>query len=376
MRNFRLTAEEMNNLAERYPTPFLVASVAKLQENYAFLQAQLPRVKLYYAMKANPAARFLTALARLGAGFDVAAAGEMQQLAGLGISGRKMLYANPVKTPQGLQKAAELGVTRCTLDDASEIPKLAAYLPGAEVLGRIRVENKQALVDLNAKFGAAPEDALDLLRAAKAAGLRPLGLAFHVGSQSLSGEAYSEALHLCRRLFDRSAQQGLPLTVLDIGGGFPIPAPHLPQPDTAAILSLVRQQLDELFPATELWAEPGRFLCGTAVNLVTSVIGTKTRQGQTWYVLDEGIYGTFSGALFDHWAFDFIAFKATPPQPTTLLGPSCDSIDFVRRNVLLPELAIGDRLLVPDCGAYTSASATTFNGFAKAPMLFYEDVCD
>lgn len=372
MESFRLTQDVVEGLASRYETPFLVVSLAQVEKNYRFLRGHMPRVNVYYAMKANPSPRVLSCLASLGAGFDTASAGEIETLSRMGVEGARMIYANPVKTPGGLLAAARAGVRRMTFDDASEIPKMAEAVPGAEVLVRVRVKNEKALVDLNAKFGAEPAEALPLLRRAAAAGLSPAGVCFHVGSQSLSAEAYEEALLLCRRLFDEAEREGMFLSLLDIGGGFPIPMGDM-RPDAGAIMRRIARQIDRLFPDTEVWAEPGRFLCGTAVNLVTSVIGTKRRGEELWYVLDEGLYGTFSGAMFDHWAYSFESFRQGPRGRVTLVGPSCDSIDFVRRGVLLPELSIGDLLLVPDCGAYTSASATTFNGFAAARTLYDED---
>ena len=373
MESFRLTKKEMQELSEKYPTPFVVISLAQVKRNYDFLKRNMPRVNVYYAMKANPAPRIVTALAERGASFDTASAGEIETLARMGLPGTRMIYANPVKTSQGLAASAQFGVRRFTFDDKSEIPKMAAAVPGAEVLVRVRVKNQRALVDLNAKFGAEPEAAVPLLLAAKEAGLRPVGVCFHVGSQSLSTEAYEDALVLMRKIFDEALAAGLSLSLLDIGGGFPIPTADGTRPDVGALMRTIEQQLDRLFPKVEIWAEPGRYLCGTAVNLVTSVIGEKERGGQSWYILDEGLYGTFSGAIFDHWTFDFIAFKPGRRRKVTLVGPSCDSIDFVRRDILLPKLAIGDKLLVPDCGAYTTASATTFNGFALATEIYWED---
>lgn len=373
MKEFRLSKKEIGELLDKYPTPFLVASLDKVTENYRLLRQHLPRVKVFYAMKANPAEAILQRMSSLGASFDVASSGEMQLLHKIGVDGSRMIYANPVKTMAGLRLAAEYGVDKFTFDDESEITKMAAVVPGARVLLRIRVENKKALVDLNKKFGAAPCQALPLLRQAKAAGLSPVGICFHVGSQSMAAGAYEEALLLCRRLFDEAAAEGMPLSVLDIGGGLPIPSAQSPRIDIVAMMQAVNRQLDRLFADTEIWSEPGRYIVGTAVNLLASVIGTKERDGEKWYVLDEGLYGAFSGLIFDHWLYDIVCFRQGKKYLSTFVGPSCDGIDVVRRDVMIPELSIGDTVLVPDCGAYTSASATTFNGFSLAPTIVWED---
>lgn len=373
MRSFRLSKNAMEELRAKYPTPFLVASVGKVRDNFNFLREHLPRLNVFYAMKANPNERIIETLAGLGASFDVASGGEMKQLAALGIDGSRMIYANPVKTPAGMETARQLGVDRFTFDDASEIDKIAEAVPGGQVLVRIRVVNKKALVDLNAKFGCAPEEAVGLLQQAKEKGLTPAGIAFHVGSQSLGAAAYDVALLICRRLFDEAEAAGMHLYMLDIGGGLPVPDINGLPIDVARMADQINRQLDRLFPDTELWAEPGRFLCGTAVNLVTSVIGTKERNGQPWYVLDEGLYGAFSAHMYDHWHFAFHSYKSGEREKCTLLGPSCDSIDFVARDVMLPRLEMGDALLVPDCGSYSVASATNFNGFDIASTYIWED---
>ena len=141
--------------------------------------------------------------------------------------------------------------------------------------------------------------------------------------------------------------------------------------------ALAYEAQTEDFPETEIWAEPGRYICGTAVNLITSVVGVTERGGQPWYFLDEGLYGTFSGVLFDQWDFKLISFKESEEKvAATFAGPSCDSLDIMFRGRMTAPLEVGDLLLVPSCGAYTSASATTFNGFSKARFVVWEKVQD
>lgn len=370
---FRLDAPATEALAARHGTPLLVLSLEQAKANYAYLEKSLPGVKIHYAVKANPDRRLVQALADIGSCFDVASDGEMLELAAMGISPDRIIYANPVKTASGLAVAGRTGVRKFTFDSEHEIGRIAQAIPGGSVLLRIRVENSQALVDLNKKFGATPEDALRLLTLAREAGLDVAGLCFHVGSQSTSAKAYTTAIKICRRLFDQAAAAGITLRCLDIGGGYPIPTPQ-ENIDTDAMTAAIAKALTENFPHTEIWSEPGRFICGTAVNLITRVIGSQMRSNQQWYFLDEGLYGTFSGVIFDHWDFELITFKGGQPAPVTFAGPSCDSFDVMFRDKPSVPLAIDDLILVPNCGAYTSASATTFNGFAKAPVLVWEEV--
>ena len=370
---FRLNKEETEALAQEYGTPLLVLSLEQIEKNYRLLRTHLPRVKVFYAIKANPHRRILELMRDLGSNFDVASDGEIMELSSLGVDGSRMIYANPMKTVNGLRACRNAGVGKMTFDSAGEIDKMARECPGATVLLRIRIDNSSAHVDLNKKFGAAREQALELLLKARDAGLDAAGIAFHVGSQARSADPYLYALDIAREIFEEAAAAGMQLRIMDIGGGFPIPEPKV-RFNLQEMLNQINARLDEDFPGVEIWAEPGRFICGTAVNLITSVIGVTERGGQPWYFLDEGLYGTFSGVLFDQWDFKLISFKEGEQVAATFAGPSCDSLDIMFRGKMTVRQEEGDLILVPICGAYTSASATTFNGFSKANFVVWEDV--
>lgn len=373
---FKLERESVEKLAEKYGSPLLVLSLKQIEANYMCLKTYMPRARVFYAIKANPHPEILKTMIKLGSSFDVASDGEIRTLHDMGVEGERLIYANPVKTTGGLQACRECGVSKMTFDSASEIEKIRAICPDATVLLRLRIDNSSAHVDLNKKFGAAREHALDLMLKAKEAGLDMAGIAFHVGSQTVSADPYLHGLDIARELFEEAAAAGLKLRILDIGGGFPIPEPkvrfNLPE-----MLKQINARLDEDFSGIDVWAEPGRYICGTAVNLITSVIGVNERGGQPWYFLDEGLYGTFSGVIFDQWDFKLISFKEGEERvAATFAGPSCDSLDIMFRGKMTVPLEVGDLLLVPSCGAYTSASATTFNGFSKAQFVVWEDICD
>lgn len=373
---FKLERESVEKLAEKYGSPLLVLSLKQIEANYMCLKTYMPRARVFYAIKANPHPEILKTMIKLGSSFDVASDGEIRTLHDMGVEGERLIYANPVKTTGGLQACRECGVSKMTFDSASEIEKIRAICPDATVLLRLRIDNSSAHVDLNKKFGAARENALDLMLKAKEAGLDMAGIAFHVGSQTVSADPYLHGLDIARELFEEAAAAGLKLRILDIGGGFPIPEPkvrfNLPE-----MLKQINARLDEDFPGIDVWAEPGRYICGTAVNLITSVIGVNERGGQPWYFLDEGLYGTFSGVIFDQWDFKLISFKEGEERvAATFAGPSCDSLDIMFRGKMTVPLEVGDLLLVPSCGAYTSASATTFNGFSKAQFVVWENICD
>lgn len=370
---FQLTQEAVTSLAERYGTPLLVLSLEQVEKNYDILREHIPQLKIHYAMKANPDLHILDLLINKGACFDVASDGEIRTLSQLGVSGDRMIYANPIKLDAGFAACRDAGVYRMTYDSESEIKKIAEHCPGATVLLRLRIDNAQAHVDLNKKFGCPRERALELMLKAKKAGLDVAGVAFHVGSQTVAADPYFHAMDITKDLMTEARKAGLTMRVLDIGGGFPIPETGVHY-NLTALLDQVAARLREDFSDLEIWAEPGRYMCGTAVNLITRVIGENERNGQTWYFLDDGIYGTFSGVIFDQWDFKLISFKEGRKIPATFAGPSCDSLDIMFRGKMTEPLEVGDVLLVPVCGAYTSASATTFNGFRKARTVIWEEV--
>ena len=370
---FQLTQEAVTSLAERYGTPLLVLSLEQVEKNYDILREHIPQLKIHYAMKANPDLHILDLLINKGACFDVASDGEIRTLSQLGVSGDRMIYANPIKLDAGFAACRDAGVYRMTYDSESEIKKIAEHCPGATVLLRLRIDNAQAHVDLNKKFGCPRERALELMLKARDAGLDVAGVAFHVGSQTVAADPYFHAMDITKELMEEARKAGLTMRVLDIGGGFPIPGTGVHY-NLTALLDQVAARLREDFSDLEIWAEPGRYMCGTAVNLITRVIGENERNGQTWYFLDDGIYGTFSGVIFDQWDFKLISFKEGRKIPATFAGPSCDSLDIMFRGKMTEPLEVGDVLLVPVCGAYTSASATTFNGFRKARTVIWEEV--
>ncbi len=370
---FRLPSNVVEQLADNFGTPLLILSLEQIEKNYFFLKKHMPRVKIHYAVKANPDKNILETIAYLGGNFDVASDGEINQLSDMGISGDRMLYANPFKTMGGLDACRSAGVSKFTFDSKSEALKLSQHYPGAKVLLRVRIYNSQAVIDLNKKFGADQEKALGLIEYASSLGLDVLGICFHVGSQTLSSEPYINALHKSREIFDQAKDMGYNLSVLDIGGGLPVPGIH-DDVDVAQMLNEINDCIEELFEEKEIWSEPGRFICASAVNMLTKVIGVSERNCQTWYFLDEGVYGTFSGVLFDHWDYQLISYRDGQTITATFAGPSCDSLDVICCDRKTPRLEMDDLLLVPMCGAYSSASATTFNGFSKAKTIIWEQV--
>ena len=301
MNPFDLSRERVRELAAAHGTPIYLVSRERLRHNFRQLDAGLPAAKLYYAVKTNPHPLVLETLHEVGAGFDVASKGEIQAAVCAGANPREdLIFADTVKDPRHIRYAWDIGLDDFTYDNPSEITQIARHASGAWVTLRLAVSNEGAVAHLSDKFGAPPADALDLLQAARDAGLAPRGLSFHVGSQCLDDRRWVEAMECCARVFDQAAAAGLELTQLDIGGGFPARyfAEDVDIPRTCGV---VTETFGRLFgPGVSLVAEPGRAIVADAVALVTKVISTSRRGDRDWLYFNDGVYGSFLEVLLYH----------------------------------------------------------------------------
>ena len=366
-------------LARKHGTPLFVVDHDVLRRNYAEFRRRLPRVQVYYAVKANPDPAIVRTFYEAGASFDVASMPEFmlvhQYIKDLPAKERqdfiwdKIIYANPIKANETL---LELDPYKplVTYDNVEEIGKIRKYAPRAGLVLRLKVPNTGAMVELSSKFGAAPGEAVDLIRAAHDAGLVVEGLSFHVGSQTTNFENYVQALNLAAGVFREATLRGFDkLKILDIGGGFPAPYDRSVRP-FKELARMLNSEFKRLFPRhIEILAEPGRFLVATAATLVVKVIGKAMRDGKPCYYVDDGVYGTYSGILFDHCQYHLKAMKKAPKQISSVFGPTCDALDAISLAEELPELRLGDLLYSENIGAYSNASATSFNGFPPAKVL-------
>jgi len=358
--------------AKKHGTPLMIISKDALKAQYSLFKRFLPNVSPYYAIKANPNPEIIKFFADLGAGFDVASANEMKLVLTIGAKPEKIIFANTVKSDKDISFARKNNVKLMTFDNEPELYKIAKNCPGARVLVRIKVSNIGSLVELSLKFGADPEQALPFILKAKKLGLKPVGVAFHVGSQCTDATNYIQALEMSAAIFREAKQNGIKLNILDIGGGFPIK--HFDKDNHInfeTLASKIRKELKRLFDKdTKFIAEPGRFFAGPAGLLITKVVGRTFRNNKNYYYLDDGIYQDFSGIVFDHCKYQFNAIKRGHKFLSTLAGPTCDSFDTISQSEELPELEVGDIVYVKNIGAYSCASAVPgFNGFQPAKIV-------
>ena len=375
-----ITAEQLHQLAESHGTPLFVIDHDELRNNYATFKKYLPRVQAYYAVKANPDPAIVKTLFDAGASFDVASLPEFMVvydiIKDLPEQERqqwiwdKIIYANPIKADETLQELDRYKPL-VTFDNREEISKIKEFAPNSGLALRLRVPNTGAMVELSSKFGAGPGEAVDLILEAEREGLTVEGLSFHVGSQTTNFENFVQAMILAAMIFREARERGYDkMFLLDIGGGFPAPYDPSVKP-FSELAKRINAELDRLFPPEiEILAEPGRFMVATAGTAVSKIIGKAVRDGKLCYYIDDGVYHTFSGIIFDHCQYHMESFKEGPTQICTVFGPTCDALDVISMAEELPyNLERGDLLYSRNIGAYSGASSTWFNGFPPAKVV-------
>ena len=365
-----VTEAEIRALTARFGSPLLVIDCDEVRRQYRALRAALPGVDLHYALKPLPHAAVVACLRDEGAYFDLATTGEVEMVKAQGIAPERCIHTHPIKRDSDIRDALRYGVTTFVADNPDEIRKFVRYRKRAELLLRVSFRSPSAVCDLSRKFGCDPKAVRELLEFARRLGVRVRGLSFHVGSQATDPSKYVEAIEACTNILAEALLAGLPgLDVLDIGGGFPV-AYNEPVMPIDEFCQPIRAALEKLPAHVRVIAEPGRFLSAPAAIAVSSVMGKAKRDGRWWYYLDDGLYGSYSGQLFDHAKYPVEALRSSDELfPSVLAGPTCDSIDVIDDNIQLPELEVGDLVIGRMMGAYTWASATDFNFFKRARVV-------
>ena len=374
-----VTPTRLRKLAQEHGTPLFVIDHDELRRNYRQFRRYLPRVQVYFAVKANPDPEIVRTLFKEGSSFDVASMPEFmivhKNIEHLPAAERqqwiwdKIIYANPTKPTATLEELNQYKPL-VTFDNLEEIRKIRKHAPNAGLALRLKVPNTGAMVELSSKFGASPGEAVDLILAADQAGLTVEGISFHVGSQTTNFENYVQALSLTANIFQEAKDRGYTkMNLVDIGGGFPAPYDASVKPFWE-LAKVINTEIERLFPRDiQILAEPGRFLVASAGYAVSQVIGKAVRDGKMCYYINDGVYHTYSGVIFDHCKYPIKAFKRGPEQICSVFGPTCDALDVVSMAENLPDLARDDFVYSVNIGAYSHASATYFNGFPPAKVV-------
>ncbi|MDY0883521.1 type III PLP-dependent enzyme [Dongia soli] len=362
-------------LEETQPaTPCLVVDLDVVERKYLGLTQNLPLSEVFYAVKANPAPEILGRLAKLGASFDTASAGEIRSVLAHGVPGERISFGNTIKKASDIAWAHAQGVRLYAFDSEAELEKIAAHAPGAQVFCRILVEAEGALWPLNRKFGCVPDMAAALLAKAATLGLEPHGISFHVGSQQLDTNQWDRPISHAKAIFDKLAASGIELKMVDLGGGFPASYTTGTVGIEAygqSIMEAMTKHFGNRLP--RIIVEPGRYMVGDAGVLEAEVVlisqKSYSAEDRHWVYLDIGRFGGLAET-----EGEAIRYRIEPSRqidgnsrPVVLAGPTCDSADILydKAKYEMPvNLKIGDRVRIFSTGAYTTTySAVNFNGF-------------
>jgi ornithine decarboxylase len=345
----------------------------------------LPRVKPFYAVKCNPDPGLVKTLAHIGAGFDCASHGEIMQVLSYGVDPTRIIMANPCKMASHITGARNLGVSMFTFDNTDELVKIQRLYPNAELVLRILTDDSHSLMRFGSKFGAPPCSWTKIFKTARDLNMNIVGVSFHVGSGCMSPVAFTEALRRARSVFDLAERFGFGLDFLDIGGGFPGSDEGTIR--FSEVARAITPVLDELFPPhVRVIGEPGRYLAHSTHTLACTVYARRYIDPEMTaevpgadsalrylYYINDGVYGSFNCIFFDHAHPAPIPLRRkekAPAHKCKIFGPTCDSMDVVAAELELPELSVGDWLYFENMGAYTTASASRFNGF-KTSSFYY-----
>jgi len=374
---------------------FNVVNLGTVVEKYHLWRRCFPRIQPFYAVKSNPDDMIVRTLHVAGTGFDCASKVELEQVLKMpGIDVNDIIFANPCKQVEHILYAKEHNVQMMTFDNPFELEKIHKHYADAKLVLRLLPDDSHSLMPFGSKFGASFSEAQALIAQCKSLGMALVGVSFHVGSGCFSSIAWIEALKLSRLVFDEAKKYGYVMNLVDIGGGFPgLENGNLPLsaigPDVAPIA-------DQLFgPEVRIIAEPGRFFCTQSTTLAVTVVSKRERlvsvpipvdpanpdgektanlEPEFQLYLSDGIYGSMNCVVFDHAVLDptHINLDAAERtvQRTTMWGPTCDSIDVVVKGIPFPDTHVGEWIFFENMGAYTTAAASSFNGFAP-PAPFY-----
>lgn len=360
-----------------FDRPTLVLDIDLVAERYEALAAGLGRADIHYAVKANPAPQIIERLVSLGCNFDCASRGEIELCLGLGARPHQISFGNTIKRARDIAFAHRAGITLFAADAPEELHKIAENAPGAQVYIRVLVMNSEADWPLSRKFGCDRGTALDLLDQALALGLEPVGLSFHVGSQTREARMWAGVLDSVADLWAEAQARGHGLSLLNIGGGFPAfygEPVQAPTDYAAEVMAMVEARIPGV---PRIMAEPGRGLVAEAGVIACEVmlVARKSEMDtHRWVYLDIGKFSGLAETIDEAIRYQLLTpHDGGAEGPCILAGPSCDSADvlYEKRPVMLPsDLRAGDRVLIRNTGAYTSTySSVGFNGFPPLAVV-------
>ncbi|HED12354.1 MAG TPA: type III PLP-dependent enzyme, partial [Gammaproteobacteria bacterium] len=312
----------------------------------------------------------LKVLIEEGVRFEVASIAELDTLLALNVSAREIFYSNPIKPLKYIEYAAQKGVEWYVLDSIDELKKIVGVYPNAKLYLRVETQNLGADWPLTGKFGATFPEIHQIIEEAKNLNANLAGVTFHVGSQCRNLENWHIGIENAKIVFSMMRDLGFEPSLLDIGGGFPVQYTK-PIPTIKEISESINSAIADLPESIQVIAEPGRFLVGESSHMVSRVIGTAVRHGTRWIYLDTGVFHGLMETV-EGMRFELSTENGGAKIPCTVAGPSCDSMDVIMRDEMLPiNLQEGDYVCFQNMGAYSTAYASDFNGFPRPEVIVF-----
>ncbi len=351
---------------------FIIIDLGEIIRQYNKWKRLLPRVTPFYAVKCNPDPIIIGLLNKLGCSFDTASKNEILKVIESGVSPENIVFANPCKPVDFIKFARSNDVDLLVIDSSYELYKIKLYHPEANILIRIQTDDSKSRCKFNCKFGVSLDEVEGIILISKQLGINIKGVSFHVGSGCEDATVFKTALSDCKKVIELGKKHDITMDLVDIGGGFP--GIDDSKVSFESMAEVINNSIDELYgedTAIKFIAEPGRYFVTSSHTLVVSVINKKeitdkeSGSKKNVYYISDGVYGTFSGVVYDYAKFELLPFNERNEKtyPSIVWGPSCDSMDRVSQECMLPNLAIGESIIIKNIGAYSIASATEFNGF-------------
>lgn len=361
----------------KYKTPYFFFSKKKILQNYKKFKELFPGSSVYFAMKANSEPEVLKLLSDLGCGFEVASVFELHMLKKIQVKPAKIIYGTSVKPASQIKEFYKFGVNVFAFDSFPELEKIAVNAPGSKVYVRVVVNDTGSVFKFSGKFGTDSTNVVPMLIRASELGLYPLGISFHVGSQSSDPKAWANAIEGLIPVIKELKKRGIKMEILNIGGGYPCKyASAENAPTLEEISHYTKEQLKKLNHKTKLILEPGRGIIADTAILITTVIAKVERMGTTWLFLDAGVYNSLFEAMAYQGStrYPIEAMKSADESGEmlfSLAGPTGDSPDIITKEVMLPKnIEVGDKLIIHHTGAYSLVTCSPFNGFPKPDVYF------
>ena len=362
---------------ENKKTPFLAIDLTDVKKKFLLLRSKVPQAKIFYAIKSNPIPEILSLLKDLGCYFDIASIYELDILLSLNITSDKISYGNTIKKPSDIKYAYDKGVRIFACDSVEDINNIAMFAPESKVFFRLVTDGRGSDWPLSKKFGCHPNELEEIILSAKNKKIIPYGISFHVGSQQRDIGQWDTAIKQCCYLFERLADKGVILQMINIGGGLPCDYLYKTNPLEKYLEEIVGY-LEKDFSNTgvDIFIEPGRALVGNSGVIVSEVIN-KTKKAPTdlnsWLYLDIGIFNGLIETLGEAIKYPITTLKKGKLEEMIIAGPTCDSMDILYKEhkYFLPQtLSSGDKVFFFTAGAYTlTYSSVAFNGFP--PLKYY-----